>query len=83
MPSQSAGVLLIFVSKDRKETILIAGKYVDGYFELYVTNDGTIEFLILNGIVITKDETDLGKLAEAYFAKRDKNRQARLEEVFS
>lgn len=62
---------------------MIAGKYVDGYFELYVTNDGTIEFLILNGIVITKDETDLGKLAEAYFAKRDKDRQARLEEVFS
>lgn len=83
MPSQSAGVLLIFVSYDRKETILIAGKYVDGYFELYVTNDGVIEFLILNGIVITKDETDLGKLAEAYFAKRNKDRQARLEEVFS
>lgn len=83
MPSQSAGVLLIFVSQDRKETILIAGKYIDGYFELYVTNDGTIEFLILNGIVITKDETDLGKLAEAYFAKRDKDRKARLEEVFS
>lgn len=45
---------------------------ISGEFEFYVNEDGIIEYVVLNGIPISKDDTnvDLGKLCEAYLRKR-------------
>lgn len=45
---------------------------ISGEFEFFVNKEGVIEFVVLNGIPISRDDTsvDLGKLCEAYLRKR-------------
>lgn len=48
---------------------MISGEFRKGHFEFNVSSDGEIQYLVLNGYMITPEEADLSKLVQAYFDK--------------
>lgn len=48
---------------------MISGEFRKGHFEFNVSSDGEIQYLVLNGYMITPEEADLSKLVHAYFDK--------------
>ena len=60
--------------------LLITGTHHEGYFDLFVTSDGEIQYLVLNGIRIEKEDADLNKLVQLYFTR--KKEEARRNEYY-
>lgn len=50
--------------------LLIAGVHHEGHFDLFVTSDGEIQYLVLNGIKIDKEDADLNKLVDLYLTRK-------------
>ena len=51
--------------------LLITGTHHEGYFDLFVTSDGEIQYLVLNGIKIDKEDADLNKLVNLYLKRKE------------
>lgn len=51
--------------------LLITGTHHEGHFDLFVTSDGEIQYLVLNGIKIDKEDADLNKLVNLYLKRKE------------